>query len=38
VTVTVGGAVWTNGTVGDLLGRADAALYLANAPGATPSG
>ena len=33
VTVTVGGAVWTSGTVADLIGRADAALYLGKRAG-----
>jgi GGDEF domain-containing protein len=33
VTVTVGGAVWTNGTVAELLGRADAALYIGKRAG-----
>jgi diguanylate cyclase (GGDEF)-like protein len=33
VTVTVGGAVWTSGTVAELIGRADAALYLGKRAG-----
>ena len=33
MTVTVGGAVWTSGTVADLIGRADAALYLGKRAG-----
>jgi diguanylate cyclase (GGDEF)-like protein len=33
VTITIGGAVWTSGTVTDLLGRADAALYLGKRAG-----
>ena len=33
VTVTIGGAVWTSGTVAELIGRADDALYLGKRAG-----
>ena len=33
VTVTVGGAVWTSGTLADLISRADAALYMGKRAG-----